>query len=147
MSKASQTSEQATATPDTAAVRICVIDDASITARRLPVSVSKSSTAPWCESYLVLLFFGSTVMSLAPTVDGFAIAAGITANAPSGIGNTVRSGMVASPRASAESVSAMSSMHLGIVSRRTTSESLRTSMSRRVRVDGMGARLRATPRP
>ena len=67
-------------------------------------------------------------MSFAPTVDGFASAAGITANAPSGIGNTVRSGMVASPRARAESVCAMISMHLGIVSMRVTSESFRTSM-------------------
>ena len=38
------------ATPDTAAVRMAVIELASITARRRPRSVSNRSTAPWCES-------------------------------------------------------------------------------------------------
>ena len=46
-SPASSRARSRVATPLTAAVRIAVIEVASMMARRLPVSASKSRTAPW----------------------------------------------------------------------------------------------------
>jgi hypothetical protein len=65
---------------------MAVIDDASITATRLPCSASNSSTAPWCESSPVPWLSGKTVITFAPTAFGAPKYAGMTANAllPSG---------------------------------------------------------------
>src|SRR5262249_48517228 len=61
-------------------------------------------------------------MIFAPIVFGDPMYAGITANASlvSGINTTVRSGRIVSPRASAESVDTMRSMHSRIGSRSVT---------------------------
>src|SRR5579885_2298428 len=59
-------------------------------------------------------------MILAPIVGGDARYAGITANAASGIVRIVRSGRIASPRASADNVPRMMSMHFRIGRRRST---------------------------
>ena len=69
-SPASARASNRVATPETAAVRTAVIELASITASRLPRFVSKSSTAPWCESSSVPWFPGKTVMDFTPMAGG-----------------------------------------------------------------------------
>lgn len=78
-SAASSRASRRVATPETAAVRIAVMELASMTASSRPRSHSKSSTAPWWESSSVPWLPGKAVMALTPTAWGEARYAGMTA--------------------------------------------------------------------
>ena len=69
-SPASSRASARVATPLTAAVRMAVMLLASINAIRLPLRVSNSITAPWCESSSVPWLPGKTLTTLSPRLAG-----------------------------------------------------------------------------
>ena len=112
---ASSRASSRVASPETAAVRIAVIVDASAIASSFPCSASNSSTTPMCESYGVASFPGKTVMIFAPSdaPAPFPTTAGIAANA-FGVPSsriTVRNGSTLEPSVTERSAPAMTSMH------------------------------------
>src|SRR5262245_23334092 len=130
--EASSRASARVATPDTAAVRVLVMAVPSSMAATPPCSLSKISTAPWCESNSVPWLPGKTVTSLAPNTPSPSTSTkpGMAAKKFSvlGIRITVRSGSAASPRARDASAEAITSTQASIGRRRSISDCEMTSI-------------------
>ena len=134
--------------PLTAAVRIAVIDVASMIASSRPRSASKSRTAPWCESSSVPWFPGKNVMTLSPSASEPGQVRRHQAERPgrSGSHTIGRSGMRGlAARERRRSARAITSMHSAMGRSRGTSAWLtirvRARHLRRLRRNGMDGRI------
>jgi len=111
------------ASPLTAAVRMAVTSVASRMASRRPFVVSNRSTTPWCESKGVCEFPANTLITFMAMTPAGGNIDGMDASRPDRSGSDVkeRSGMIASPLASAASASPTAWMHSPMGRRRRTS--------------------------